>query len=82
MKYHKYIMMAALTAMLGLQSCDLEEYNPGGSTAEEVFKTQAGFDALVNSVYAFWGGQFYGREDFVLLLDGGSDTWINIANSG
>lgn len=81
--YKKYMMAAAFASLLfGMQSCDLEEYNPGGSTADEVFKTQAGFDALVNSAYAFWGGQFYGREDFVLLLNGGTDTWINIANCG
>ena len=82
-KYRYYLMAAAFTSMLfGTQSCDLSEYNPGGSTADGVFKSQAGFNALVNSAYAYWGGQFYGREDFVLLLNGGTDTWINIANCG
>ncbi len=78
-----YLLTAAFASMLvGTQSCDLSEYNPGGSTADEVFKSQTGFNALVNSAYAYWGGQFYGREDFVLLLNGGADTWINIANCG
>ena len=82
-KYRKYIMAVALSsALFSMHSCDLDEFNPGGSTADEVFKTQEGFNALVNSAYAFWGGQFYGREDFVLLLNGGADTWINIANCG
>ena len=36
-------------------------------TPDNVYKEQAGFEALVHSAYAFWGGQFYGREDFVLL---------------
>lgn len=85
MKRLKNILGSAALCAIGLcsiQSCDLNEYNPGGSTADEVFKSQAGFNALVNSAYAYWGGQFYGREDFALLLNGGSDTWINIANSG
>ena len=82
-KYKNYLLTAAFASMLlGTQSCDLTEYNPGGSTADEVFKSQIGFNALVNAAYAYWGGQFYGREDFVLLLNGGTDTWINIANCG
>ncbi len=82
-KYKNYLLTAALASCLfSIQSCDLTEYNPGGSTADEVFKSQIGFNALVNSAYAYWGGQFYGREDFVLLLNGGADTWINIANCG
>ena len=66
MKYNKKYLFAACAALLlGMQSCDLEEYNPAGSTPDNVYKEQAGFEALVNSAYAFWGGQFYGREDFV-----------------
>lgn len=83
MKYgKKYMFVACAALLLGMQSCDLEEYNPAGSTPDNVYKEQAGFEALVNSAYAFWGGQFYGREDFVLLLNGGGDLWINIANCG
>ena len=83
MKYgKKYMFVACAALLLGMQSCDLEEYNPAGSTPDNVYKEQAGFEALVNSAYAFWGGQFYGREDFVLLLNGGGDLWINTANCG
>ncbi|MCD7924636.1 MAG: hypothetical protein LUI85_08045 [Bacteroides sp.] len=73
MKYgKKYIFAACAVLLLGMQACDLDEYNPAGSTPDNVYKEQAGFEALVNSAYAFWGGQFYGREDFVLLLNGGA----------
>ncbi len=82
-KYKNYITAVLFgSILLGTQSCELDEYNPGGSTADAVFTEEAGFNALVNSAYAYWGGQIYGREDFVLLINGGSDTWINIANSG
>lgn len=80
----KNIIMSALaaSAMLSLGSCSLDEYNPGGGSAEESFKSETGYNTIINAVYAYWGGQLYGREDPVLLFNGGSDEWINIANSG
>ena len=82
-KYKNYLLMAATALfVLPFSSCDLEEYNPGGSTAEEAFKTQTGYNTIINAVYAYWGGQLYGREDPVLLFNGGNDEWINIANTG
>lgn len=68
--------------LFGAQSCDLEEYNPGGTTADEAFKTPEGINTLVNSAYVYWGAQFYGREDILMLTEGGTDLWINIANCG
>ena len=83
MKYSKiYIFTACVALLWSVQSCDLDEYNPSGVTPDNVYNQEAGFEALVNSAYAYWGGQFYGREDFVLLLNGGGDLWINIANCG
>jgi hypothetical protein len=81
--YKQYLMAAAAASLLfTAQSCDLDEYNPGGSTAEEAFKTETGYNTIINAIYAYWGGQLYGREDPVLLFNGGNDEWINIANSG
>ncbi|GAB3018269.1 RagB/SusD family nutrient uptake outer membrane protein [Niabella terrae] len=60
----------------------MKEYNPGGTTAEVVFGTPEGLNTLVNSAYVNYGGQFYGREDIVMLTEGGTDLWINIANGG
>lgn len=85
MKKIKEIMLVTASAALlafGVQSCDLEEYNPGGTTADEAFKTPEGLNTLVNSAYVYWGAQFYGREDILMLTEGGTDLWINIANSG
>lgn len=76
-----YAFAVCAAGALCFHSCTLEEYNPSGSTPA-LFDQEAGFEALVNSAYAVWGGQFYGREDFVLLLDGGNDLWINIGNGG
>lgn len=63
-------------------SCSLKEYNPGGTTANIVFSTPEGMNGLVNSAYVNYGAQFYGREDIVMLTEGGTDLWINIANGG
>jgi hypothetical protein len=50
MKYgKKYMFVACAALLLGMQSCDLEEYNPAGSTPDNVYKEQAGFEFhLVN----------------------------------
>lgn len=71
-----------LGGLFFLSSCSLEEYNPGGTTADVVFSTPEGLTALTNSAYVNYGGQFYGREDIVMLTEGGTDLWINIANGG
>lgn len=83
-KIKEIVWVAASVALLalGVHSCDLEEYNPGGTTADEAFKTPEGLNTLVNSAYVYWGAQFYGREDILMLSEGGTDLWINIANSG
>ena len=77
---YKYIIAIGLTGALA--GCTLEENNPGGATADVVFSTENGINALVNSAYVNFASQFYGREDILMLTEGGTDLWINIANSG
>ncbi|MFD1772001.1 RagB/SusD family nutrient uptake outer membrane protein [Sphingobacterium suaedae] len=79
-KIAKYILGMGL--VFGMQACSLDEYNPGGTTSDVVFSNEDGINALVNSAYVYYGAQFYGREDILMLTEGGTDLWINIANSG
>ncbi|HLR50746.1 MAG TPA: RagB/SusD family nutrient uptake outer membrane protein [Candidatus Sphingobacterium stercoripullorum] len=79
-KISKYFIGLGIVALT--HSCSLEEYNPGGTTADLVFSTEDGINSLVNSAYVYFGAQFYGREDILMLTEGGTDLWINIANSG
>src|SRR5690606_16931486 len=79
-KIYKYIIGIGLVSTLA--GCTLEENNPGGTTAEVVFSTENGINALVNSAYVYFGSQFYGREDILMLTEGGTDLWINISNIG
>lgn len=78
MKYLKITVIAALlTVTAGFQSCDLDEYNPSGATADAIFTTKAGMEGLVNSIYFNFRWKYYGREDPVLYMEGGTDLWYN-----
>lgn len=78
-KYNKYFLGAMLAGAmtLSLTSCDLEEYNPGGETADEVFQTAEGMEYLVNQMYYNFRWKYYGREDPVLYMEGAADIWQN-----
>ena len=80
MKYSLSIMLAGLLAVVGLQSCDLEEYNPSGTTADVVFSTPEGIESLVNAMYYNYRWKYFGREDPVLYIEGSTDIWLNIGN--
>lgn len=69
-----------LTAAVSLQSCDLDEYNPSGEGADEVFATEQGMEALVNQMYYNFRWKYYGREDPCLYMEGSADIWQNRAN--
>lgn len=73
--YRISVAAVALLAAVGLQSCDLDEYNPHGTTADTVFTTPEGIDALVNAMYYNFRWKYFGREDPVLYLEGGTDIW-------
>jgi len=62
---------------IGLTACiaDLEEYNPSGSTADNVFSTEEGHTGLVNLCYSQLRAEFYGRENPLGLAMVGTDIW-------
>ena len=76
MNKHIY-KIGVLTSILLLAACSdlLNEENPSGLTAEAVYTTPAGFETLVNSVYAT-ARHWYGKEDGYTLSEGGTDLWV------
>lgn len=81
-KFNKYIIAALLGGTtLGFTSCDLDEYNPSGEGADEVFATAQGMENLVNQLYYNFRWKFYGREDPALYMEGAADIWQNIGNN-
>jgi hypothetical protein len=77
MKKVKYTapLLAAVGLALGMFSCvaDLEEYNPSGSTADNLFGTESGHTGLVNICYSQLRKEFYGRENAAFLSVLGTD---------
>lgn len=79
MKNSKYIYPICLTILFlaGFTSCKkLDEYNPAGSTADAVWSTPEGILTVVNACYADQRN-FYGKEDAILMTEGGTDLWFN-----
>lgn len=77
----KYTCAAALIAT-AMSSCtkQLDEYNPGGATADAVWSTPQGFITAVNAAY--WAQRYwYGKEDGVFMSETGTDLWINSSNN-
>jgi hypothetical protein len=78
MKIRFQYIIISLAMLSGLVSCkkQLEEYNPGGLTAESVFTTPAGFESGVNAAYTYnrW---IWGKEAGYHLYEAGSDLWMS-----
>ncbi len=81
MKSMKYItaILLSIGLAVGLNSCiaDMEEYNPSGSTADNVFSTEEGHTGLVNLCYSQLRKEFYGRENPIGLAMVGTDIWTD-----
>ncbi len=73
----RYGILMTGILLTGLFACDLEEYNPSGTTAEVVFSTPAGYEKLINACYVNLRKEIYGREDVMFLTEGGTDLWFN-----
>lgn len=72
---YKFAGVGMLT--LALVSCNkkLQEYNPGGATAEAAWTTPQGFITNVNGAYQEQRA-YYGKEDGPLVSEGGTDLWF------
>ncbi|MDR2814105.1 MAG: RagB/SusD family nutrient uptake outer membrane protein [Prevotellaceae bacterium] len=67
---------ALAAALLANTACNkLEEYNPSSTTAENVFTTVEGYEALVNQCYSNLRAMCYGREDMMFMGETGTDIW-------
>lgn len=77
-KNYFFGMVSAAMLALASGSCNktLEQYNPGGLTAEAVYATPEGFETLVNAAYSYerW---WYGKEEGYCLSEMGTDIWAS-----
>ncbi|WP_207492354.1 RagB/SusD family nutrient uptake outer membrane protein [Aridibaculum aurantiacum] len=71
------ISSLVLAGLMVNTSCrKLVENNPSGATAEAVWSTPEGMLTLVNAAYSDQRN-FYGKEDAILMTEGGTDLWFN-----
>lgn len=68
--------MVTITVLAAACSKKLEEYNPGGLTADVVFNTPAGFEAGVSAVYSY-NRHLWGKEAGYHLYEASSDLWLS-----
>lgn len=77
MNIQKIITISSLAILTTLGACKkLVEVNLSGSTADAVFNTPAGILTLVNASYVDQRN-YYGKEDAILMSEGGTDLWFN-----
>jgi starch-binding outer membrane protein, SusD/RagB family len=83
MKKIKYKILCGLSTVFlaGVTSCQLDEYNPSGATAEQVWNTPEGFVTAVNAAYSEQRS-WYGKEDGVFMSEAGTDLWFNRDKNG
>lgn len=82
MKKSKYILaiVALVVAMTSMQSCSLEEENPGGFTMETMSQTIDGYESLINQCYFGMERYMYATDSWMLYTDAESDLWTYQAN--
>ena len=78
----KNILAISVLASFGLlQSCSLEEHNPGGFTLENLAaNSPEGYESLINQCYFGMERYYYGSMNWMSLSEGDSDLWTNNGN--
>jgi hypothetical protein len=67
-------LLLGIFLTVGFASCEIEEYNPSGTTAENVWATSDGIETLINSAYRWQRKVFYNTYGFV-TMEMGVDIW-------
>ncbi|HUX55970.1 MAG TPA: RagB/SusD family nutrient uptake outer membrane protein [Bacteroidales bacterium] len=76
----KKILSIVISILFMTTSCSkmLDEYNPGGVTADAVYTTPAGFESLVSAAYGYQR-MWYGKEEGYNISEIGTDIWTSAA---
>ncbi len=82
MKATKILYMSALLAgTLGLASCSLDEYNPGGFTMDKIASNSVeSYRNVINQCYFGMERALYGCDGYMQLTEAGTDLWVNRGN--
>lgn len=80
MKISNIFWAFGAVAALSLQSCSLDEVNPGGFTLEALGTTPEGHLTLLNQCYFGLERKFYNDIDFMRYSEGNTDLWTSKRN--
>jgi hypothetical protein len=69
------------SAVMGVSSCSLEEYNPSGYTMDALSASEDGYQTILNNIYFGMERSMYGYGQFMLQTEGGTDTWTSQKNA-
>lgn len=72
----------ALSSLALLNSCSLDEKNPGGFTFDTVTMTEDGYQAILNQIYFGAERVLYGTDGYMQLTEADTDLWTTKANDG
>jgi hypothetical protein len=67
-------LLLGFVLTVGFASCEIEEYNPSGTTAESVWANSDGIETLINSAYRWQRKIFCNAYGFV-TMETGVDIW-------
>ncbi|QNL52247.1 RagB/SusD family nutrient uptake outer membrane protein [Olivibacter sp. SDN3] len=81
MKKVQYFYLSAISLCFLTSSCNLDEVNPSGSTADAIWTSPEGFITAVNGAYVFQRSSLYQKEDGIFAFETGTDLWLPDANS-
>ena len=81
MKKLVYNVALALCAMVTINSCSLDEYNPMEVTGEETLATFVGWYGMQSECYNPIYSQLYTVTDFLSVAEAGTDTWLTANNN-
>lgn len=75
------VPLALMILILSLQSCSLDENNPGGFTMDNMAENSvSSYETLVNQCYFGMERYLYGTDGFMELTEGDTDLWTYRAN--
>ncbi len=80
MKISNIFRVCGVGTVLMMQSCSLDEVNPGGFTLENLGTNPAGYETLLNQCYFGLERQFYNGIDFMGFMEGNTDLWTAKTN--
>lgn len=74
------MLIGGVASAMALQSCSLDEVNPGGFTFENISYSPEGYETLLNQCFFGLERKFYNDFDYMAYMEANTDLWTVAAN--